>query len=116
MQDAAPLDSAEAPAARPSWAWLAAGLVLAAVAFRTLLSFQPERALPEEIEEWRIQRDPITLLKQWLREESLADDATLTAIDQQAAAAIQDSVAYAEAGTTPPENAGVEYMFAGTYS
>lgn len=70
----------------------------------------------EEIDEWRTQRDPITLLQQWLREESLADDAILRAIDKEAAEIIQDSVAYAEAGTTPPENAGAQYMFAGTYS
>lgn len=46
------------PAGRPSapaaglLAWAAAAAVAGVLAFRPLLSFQPERSLPEELEEW----------------------------------------------------------------
>lgn len=70
----------------------------------------------EEVEEWQRDRDPITLLQQWLRDESLADDATLSAIAEEAAGVVEDSAAFAEAGTVPPANEGAGYMFAGTYS
>ena len=70
----------------------------------------------EEVNEWRRDRDPITQLQQWLRDESLADDATLTAIADEAAAVVDDSAAFAAAGTVPHANEGAGFMFAGTYS
>ena len=70
----------------------------------------------QEIDEWQRERDPITLLRQWLRDESLTDNTTLTGIEEEVAALVKESVEFAEAGTVPPANIGVEYMFAGTYS
>lgn len=70
----------------------------------------------EEVNEWRRDRDPITQLQQWLRDESLADDAALTAIADEAAAVVDDSAAFAAAGTVPHANEGAGFMFAGTYS
>ncbi|MBX2824765.1 MAG: thiamine pyrophosphate-dependent dehydrogenase E1 component subunit alpha [Gammaproteobacteria bacterium] len=70
----------------------------------------------EEIEEWRSERDPIDQLKHWLLNEKLADAAQLTDIDTTAKQIVQDSVAFGEAGTVPPEDIGSTYMFAGTYS
>lgn len=75
----------------------------------------PYRA-QDEIEEWRTERDPINTLKQWLLDENLADQATLTAIDDAAVQTVKDSVAYGESGTVPPEDIGASYMFAGTHS
>jgi pyruvate dehydrogenase E1 component alpha subunit len=70
----------------------------------------------DEVEEWRADRDPIDTLRNWLREENLADDAALSAIAEEANQLVKDSVAYGEAGTVPPEDVGAGYMFSGTYS
>ena len=70
----------------------------------------------EEVETVRRERDPITLLKQWLLDEGFADNVVLTAIAEEAEALVKESVAFGEAGTVPPENIGAQYMFAGTYS
>jgi pyruvate dehydrogenase E1 component alpha subunit len=70
----------------------------------------------EEIDEWVSERDPIQLHEQWLRENSIADDATLSAIAEDAVALVKESVAFGDAGTPPPETEGAQYMFAGTYS
>ncbi len=70
----------------------------------------------EEVSEWRRDRDPIAQLQQWLRDESLADDAALAAIADEAAAVVDDSAAFAAAGTVPHANEGAGFMFAGTYS
>lgn len=70
----------------------------------------------DEIEEWREERDPISTLRQWLLDEKLSDEATLTAIDNDAAQVVKDSVAFGDAGSIPAEDIGPSYMFAGTYS
>ena len=70
----------------------------------------------DEIDQWRTQRDPITILKQWLLDENLADAATLSAIDNDAIQVVKDSVAFGDAGSPPAEGVGAGYMFAGTYS
>ena len=70
----------------------------------------------DEVERMRRERDPIVLLREWLRSENLADDATLEKIDKEASETIEDAVAFGEAGSPPPEDTGAQYMFAGTYS
>ena len=70
----------------------------------------------EEVEKMRQERDPIIMLRQWMLNENLTDEKVLSAIDKEAARIIQESVAFGEAGTVPPENIGLEYMFAGTYN
>lgn len=70
----------------------------------------------EEVEKMRQERDPINMLRRWLLDERLTDETVLSAIDEEAARVIQESVAFGEAGAAPPENIGPEYMFAGTYS
>ncbi len=70
----------------------------------------------EEVEKMRQERDPIVMLQQWMLNERMTDEKVLSAIDREAARVIRESVAFAEAGTVPPENIGPEYMFAGTYS
>ena len=83
---------------------------------REHLVVQTPYRTPEEIEQWRTERDPILTLRQWLLDEGLADEAALTKIDKTAAKTVDDSVAFGEAGTVPAENIGADYMFAGTYS
>ena len=68
----------------------------------------------EEVGEWRRDRDPIPRLRTWLRDESLADDATLAAIADETAALVEDSAAFGAAATAPPASEGAGYMFAGT--
>ena len=68
----------------------------------------------EEVSAWRRNRDPITQLEQWLRDDLLADDAALDAIAEEATAVVEDSATYAAAGTVPHANEGAGYMFAGT--
>jgi len=70
----------------------------------------------EEIEEWRTERDPITLLQQWLKSENLANQATLSGIDKEAKATVEDSVRFGDAGTVPAEDVGPSMMYTGTYS
>lgn len=70
----------------------------------------------EEVEEWRTERDPITMLREWLLDENLADEASLNEIDAEAVQLVNESVAFGEAGTVPAEDIGIDYMFAGTYS
>ncbi|MBX2840039.1 MAG: thiamine pyrophosphate-dependent dehydrogenase E1 component subunit alpha [Gammaproteobacteria bacterium] len=70
----------------------------------------------DEIEQMRRERDPIQSLENWLTEENLADRETITAIDNEAKAAVEEAAAFAEAGTLPPNDAAEQYMFAGTYS
>lgn len=70
----------------------------------------------DEIEQWRAKRDPITTLRQWLLDEGLADEATLSSINEAAVQLVKDSVAYGAAGTAPADDIGASYMFAGTSS
>jgi len=70
----------------------------------------------EEIETMRRERDPIKLLRKWLKEENLVDDEELRAIDEKASSIVKEAVAFGEAGTPPPEDIGESYMFAGTHS
>ena len=70
----------------------------------------------EEIETMRRERDPIKLLRKWLKEENLVDDEELGAIDEKASSIVKEAVAFGEAGTPPPEDIGESYMFAGTHS
>ncbi len=70
----------------------------------------------EEIETMRRERDPIKLLRKWLKEENLVDDEELSTIDEKASSIVREAVAFGEAGTPPPEDIGESYMFAGTHS
>jgi TPP-dependent pyruvate/acetoin dehydrogenase alpha subunit len=54
-----------------------------------------------EIETWR-KRDPITTLTELMKEEGTLDDETLTNIEREVAAEINEAVAFAEAGTWEP--------------
>jgi TPP-dependent pyruvate/acetoin dehydrogenase alpha subunit len=54
-----------------------------------------------EVEAWK-QRDPILLLTRCLRADGLVKDADLAEIERQAAAEVEDAVAFAEAGTWEP--------------
>jgi pyruvate dehydrogenase E1 component alpha subunit len=55
----------------------------------------------EEVERWR-ERDPIDVLTRRLTERGWADDAVLSTIQDEAAAEIEDAVAFAEAGQVEP--------------
>ena len=52
--DAAPTGSGgrTLPAPRSRWAWIGAGVGLAALAYRPLLVFPSSRSLPEDLEAW----------------------------------------------------------------
>ncbi|HEX6945077.1 MAG TPA: pyruvate dehydrogenase (acetyl-transferring) E1 component subunit alpha [Casimicrobiaceae bacterium] len=70
--------------------------------FRAHSMYDPDRYRPkEEIERWR-ERDPITLFCDRLREHDLIDDETVAAIEAEAAAEVDEAVAFAEAGTLEP--------------
>lgn len=55
----------------------------------------------EEVEEWK-KRDPIVLLCRSLREKEILNDADLEKLENEVAREVEDSVAFAEAGTWEP--------------
>ena len=70
--------------------------------FRAHSMFDPELYRSKtEVEEWK-KRDPIALLISALREKSLISDADVELIEKEAAAEINDAVAFAEAGAWEP--------------
>jgi pyruvate dehydrogenase E1 component alpha subunit len=70
--------------------------------FRAHSMFDPELYRPKaEVEEWK-KRDPIGLLIARMRQESLIDDAGITAIEKAVAAEVDDAVAFADAGSLEP--------------
>jgi pyruvate dehydrogenase E1 component alpha subunit len=70
--------------------------------FRAHSMFDPQLYRDRaEIEDWK-RRDPIENLAQWMREEGTLQDADLAAIEEQIAAEVAASVAFAEAGHWEP--------------
>jgi pyruvate dehydrogenase E1 component alpha subunit len=70
--------------------------------FRPHSMFDPERYRDrDEVKAWR-QRDPIDALVERLRHGGMLDDEELAAMEAEVAAEVDDSVAFAEAGTWEP--------------
>lgn len=70
--------------------------------FRAHSMFDPQfYRSKEEVEEWK-KRDPIKRLADWMCEAGMLHEADLASIEAEAKAEIDDSVAFAEAGTWEP--------------
>jgi TPP-dependent pyruvate/acetoin dehydrogenase alpha subunit len=55
----------------------------------------------DEVTEWK-KRDPITLFFEAMKSAKVLDDADLTAVEAEVAKEVDESVAFAEAGTWEP--------------
>lgn len=70
--------------------------------FRAHSMYDPEFYRDKaEVEQWRL-RDPIATLTASLRDEGLLDDATMNAIEEEAAAEIEDAIQFAETSELEP--------------
>jgi TPP-dependent pyruvate/acetoin dehydrogenase alpha subunit len=65
---------------------------------------------PEEVEEYRTQRDPIALYRQRLLQEGLSD-ADLTAIEQEVAGAVADAIRFASESPLPAAETLYDYLY-----
>jgi pyruvate dehydrogenase E1 component alpha subunit len=58
----------------------------------------------QEEEQWRSSRDPIQLLRAWMRERGYADDAELGRIDERVAVEVEEGERFALAAAYPDES------------
>ena len=68
----------------------------------------------EEEKYWKDERDPITLMGDWLIAEGMADDEELTAVRDKIRAEAKEAVDYALDAAYPPESEVDQHVFAAT--
>jgi pyruvate dehydrogenase E1 component alpha subunit/2-oxoisovalerate dehydrogenase E1 component len=79
--------------------------------FRAHSMFDPELYRTKaEVEEWK-KRDPIPTLISRLRQESIITDKDIEAIEKDAAAEIDDSIAFADSGTLEPVDELTRFVY-----
>jgi pyruvate dehydrogenase E1 component alpha subunit len=66
----------------------------------------------EEEEEWRRERDPIALLRDWILAEGIADEAELERIEREAADEVADAVEHALAAPFPDPDEVGQHVYA----
>lgn len=66
----------------------------------------------EEEEHWKTQRDPITLLAQWLKEQNISDDAVLDQMMQEALAEVEAGVEFALNAPFPDASEVDQHVYA----
>jgi TPP-dependent pyruvate/acetoin dehydrogenase alpha subunit len=70
--------------------------------FRAHSMFDAEQyRTKDEVTQWR-ERDPLTTLPRLMKEQGLLDDGDIAALEREVAAEVDESVAFAEAGTWEP--------------
>lgn len=63
-----------------------------------------------EVESWK-QQDPITRLRQWLLAEGIAEEAELSALDEQERAAVEDAQRFAESSPWPDPATAATHVY-----